>query len=165
MAAPDSMTLVAADFVQRPPSAADRCGRMDEKARAPRCPHGSTAPGRLLDELLDELADRAPGRTELAIELGHGRTLDVREGEGGPTLCVRRPDGAAEVTIELRPTGPVVRVEAAALEVAHRGQISIECESFAVRAQRRIDLACERGDVRLDAGDDVVATGERIRLN
>ena len=117
----------------------------------------------LLEDLLDEL-ERRRGQPR-SIELAHGRCLELSPFDRGVVLQVRRRDGTAEVTIEIGPTGPVVRVDAAALEVACRGDLSIDCESLAVRAKQRIDLACERGDVRIDAGDDVVVTGERIRLN
>jgi hypothetical protein len=131
-----------------------------EKKSAP------TAPARtagLVDEMLDELASRGRGRSELLLP--GGRRLGLCENEHSTVIRVRRSDGHVELTIEIGIHGPVVRVDAAALEVECAGNVSIDCESLDVRARRRIELACERGDVRIDAGDDVVVIGERIRLN
>jgi hypothetical protein len=165
MAAVEPIIPGSFDSLQRHPSAADRVDGMDKTSGSGTTPAPALERVALLDEMLEELAGRKAGRQQLDLEIAHGRRVEVAPSAGGSVLRVRRPDGAIEITIEVAATGPIVRVDAAALEVACSGNVAVDCGSLEVRAAHRIELTCERGDVRLDAGDDIVVTGERIQLN
>lgn len=116
----------------------------------------------VLDQMLAQADARRQNERELAT--AHGRI--VRLTEGDPTrLEVVAPQGRVEVSIELRPDGPRVEVAAADLRVSTQGSVEMACERFEVQARSRIELHCDRGNVDIDAGDDVVVRGERIQLN
>jgi hypothetical protein len=127
------------------------------------------------------------------IELPHGRSLAI----AGESQCLRIADanGMIELEIDLRESGPVVRVRAAALQIETAGDLSLGCERFELRARAGIRLASDRdltasvaGDldcraaghahwegrsvrlrshreVQIEAADDVRLDGERILLN
>jgi len=61
--------------------------------------------------------------------------------------------------------GPRLRIEGAALELVAARSVAVRCETFTVEAELEAAITVRRGDVRIDAGDDVVVTGERVLLN
>ena len=71
------------------------------------------------------------------------------------------PNGDLCLSIRLDATGPVVNVRAAALRVASRGDLSVECDRFEVAARQEIALV-SAGGITQDAHGDVVirADGE-----
>lgn len=113
-----------------------------------------------IDELLDEIAasEVAPPGPALA----HGRSLEV-EGREFVRICDR--DGAVELEVRVTVDGPRLVVRGAAIELVATRSLDVRCERFSVTAELGVSLTAERGDVRLDAGDDVVVTGERVLLN
>lgn len=116
--------------------------------------------------VLDEMLDDANERRECVRELGTacGRTLRVRE-QDGTSIDLHAPDGRLEVSIRLDADGPKVTVAAAALHIETPGAVKVDCETLELRARTGIGLHCDRGNIDIDAGDDVVVTGERVRLN
>ena len=74
----------------------------------------------------------------------------------------------------------MLRFRAADLELASAGEVRIDCDRFHVRAAQGIvqetggelalsgrtaKIEAERGDVEIEANDDVKLRGERIKLN
>lgn len=116
----------------------------------------------VLDEMLDDANERREQVRELATACG--RTVQLREGSA-TVVELRAPDGRLEVSIRLGEQGPEVTVAAAALRVQTQGAVSVDCETLDLRARTSASLRCDRGNVEVDAGDDVVVTGERVRLN
>lgn len=90
-----------------------------------------------------------------SISLTGGRSLAI--GDQAKTLSIHSPQGEIEIEIELRDTGPIVRVRAAALQVETRGELALECERFKVRARDGIHLASQ-GDIRLAGTGDIKAS-------
>lgn len=113
--------------------------------------------------------------------------LTVERSEQGS--CIRLVDraGAEPLRIELRPEGPVL-VLGSGLAIAVAGDLQFAADRVAIHAREGIELhsggdtllrsegdlvteareqrlSARRGDVRVEANDDVKLLGERIRLN
>ena len=130
-------------------------------------------------ERIFEAADlRAPERVLAAPASGRSIALesDVEEDR----LVIRAPDGAVELTIRLTAAGPVLSLRGASLELTATESVTIECDRFAVRARGDAEVVAggdarveghaahvqaRRGNVEIQANDDVVVEGERIYLN
>lgn len=122
------------------------------------------SPSRELEALLDELAARADRRT--CIPAAHGRTIEVDDDEREPALVqIRDRDGHIEIDLRITPDGPKLQLRGVALELVATRSVELRCETFRVEAELGASITAARGDVRLDAGDDVVVVGERIHLN
>jgi len=93
-------------------------------------------------------------------ELQHGTSISLPGGrslaltDDNQALRIADQHGAVELEIELRETGPVVRVRAAALAVETQGPLSFDCERFELRAREGIRLASD-GDFTTTAGGDL----------
>jgi hypothetical protein len=109
-----------------------------------------------------------------------GRRIALASDGAEDRLVVRAPDGTVELTIRLTADGPVLVVSGAALELAATRDVTIECERFSVRARGEAEVVADgsvrveghaarvearRGNVEIQANDDVVVDGERIYLN
>ena len=92
---------------------------------------------------------------ERSLALHDGYAIAVAEDR--KLLQLTAPDGRVCLKVVLGPRGPEVEISAAALSVATDGDLSLDCDSFRVRARR--------GGIDLVANDDVSLKGERIRLN
>lgn len=88
----------------------------------------------------------------------HGYAVRVPQGD---LIEIVAPDGGLCLSIRLGPTGPVVEVRAASLQVATRGDLVLDCERFEVNARQEIALV-SAGGIAHDAHGDVVirADGE-----
>jgi len=131
---------------------------------------------------------------DTTIALPEGRSLAITPQDRA--LRITDPDGLVELEIELRPTGSIVRVRAAALQIATEGELSVDCERFELRAREGVRVSTDgdlrasvtgdldlratghahyegkavrvratRGEVQLEAHDDVRVEGEQILLN
>src|SRR4051812_39720751 len=87
--------------------------------------------------------------------LPSGRTLVIRSTAGGDEIELRSPEGRLEVTIACTPDGPVVRVEAARLEVK-ADDVSFDAAKLSMKTT---------GDLHLASDAEVRVTGKVIRLN
>jgi len=131
-----------------------------------------------------------PATASQAVTLDDERALEVTPEPGGALLRLRssRPGEALELEIRFEPSGPVVRVKAAELEITASRRIVARCDEFAVEARESIrlesagtisqraageaaiaagNLAVDTspGAIRLHANDDVQLLGELILLN
>ena len=118
----------------------------------------------------------AAGGTEQALQHGYRLKQDADAG----TLTVAAPDGRICLDIKITADGLKVSLDSAALSVQTSGAVSLQCGEFEVAAERDIRLraggsliseaeqqhhSASVGNMTLDANDDVVLDGERVRLN
>lgn len=121
-------------------------------------------PQDLVGVLLDEAAAR-PTSPTLALALGRRVVIEGSARGSADTVEIRGPGGEIELAITITPEGPRLRVRAATLELDATEAIRMRCEVFELAAARAVAITAARGDITLDAGDDVVIVGERVRLN
>jgi hypothetical protein len=91
-------------------------------------------------------------RDHTSIALPGGRSIALTDDKH--VLRIADQHGAIELEVELRDTGPVVRVRAAALQVETSGPLLLGCERFELRAREGIRLASD-GDFIANAGGDL----------
>ena len=113
-----------------------------------------------------EIARPAPLETlDARLDLPSGRTIECADAEeGGELVTIRSPSGTVELEVRLTERGPVLRFEAASLELEAKGTIRTRCKAFEVVAEDA-EITATRGDVAIRANDDVRLNGERVKLN
>jgi hypothetical protein len=105
----------------------------------------------------------------------------------GGVLSLVAADGSQPIEIEITPTGPILRLRTG-LAVSVAGPISLSADSLTIQAQKQLSLisagtlnieaagdlttvaeaqtiSARLGDVRIEANDDVVLRGERVKMN
>jgi hypothetical protein len=87
-------------------------------------------------------------------QLPSGRSVVLRVGDA-EELEVRSPDGEVEVRIVLTPSGPVVRLRGARLELEAAESVDVRCRDFNVRAD----------EMRVKTDGDIHMNAAVIRLN
>ncbi len=133
------------------------------------------------DSIVSALATRQ-------VVLPSGRAIEVESKGDVDVLRIRSEGGACVLTIHLTDAGPVVRVEAASLEVSAAKRLSFDCEELhlrasgsatidvggdlhervggsAMRTAQHMRMDAQPGGIELRANDDVKVTGERVLLN
>jgi hypothetical protein len=130
-----------------------------------------------------------------SVRLASGRTVVVHGDGEGERVVLRAPSGEVELTVRLTAAGPVLSVAAVALELNAgrlsvdvdrmdlqvRGEVGVEVlgdvSSRVLGDQRthvqgavrldagRLDVHAQRGDVRIEAAEDVAIEGAAVRLN
>jgi hypothetical protein len=90
------------------------------------------------------------------LELQRGRTLLVEPTGDDDLVEIRAPSGTVEIRIRITDAGPVLELESVRLALRAREAIDLEADQITLSG---------KADVRVDAGGDVVVTGETIRLN
>lgn len=123
---------------------------------------------------------------ETRIVIG-GHTLTVEHTAEGGVLRLLSPSGAKPIEIEVTPRGPILRL-GSGLAIAVAGKLDIAADEVSLHAHRDLSLRSEGtlhvqaagdltteaeaqritarlGDVAVEANDDVLLTGERIRMN
>lgn len=107
-----------------------------------------------------------------SLALASGRQIEVSTAKDGDFLTVRSQEGSCVLTVLITDAGPVLRFEAASLQVAASKSVEIACEDFRVAARnelalegREVDVRARLGGVRVRADDDVAIDGERVLLN
>lgn len=144
---------------------AERGARVQARQGAPRhrgaVPPGARRAARALARASDDLVRALPS----------GRTVRVCAGTE-ERLEIRSPEGELEVSIRLTEAGPEVRVRGARLELEAAGEVRLGCRRFEVQAEEGARLASAgelelvaRGEMRLQACEDVRVQGKIIRLN
>ncbi len=107
------------------------------------------------------------------LELPSGRRVEARaEGSGEERVTVRSASGEVELEVRFTERGPLLRFRAADLELSSPGEVRVDCDRLELRAKKEIDalagslrFEAERGDVEIEANDDVRLLGERIKMN
>jgi hypothetical protein len=123
---------------------------------------------------------------ETRIVMGD-HVLMIERTAGGGLVRLLSPNGAKPLEIEITSRGPVLRL-GNGLAISVAGKLDIAAEEISLCAQRELALRSEGtmhvqvqgdmtaqaeahlitarlGDVKLEANDDVIVTGERIRMN
>ena len=131
----------------------------------------------------------AEGDTEAGrqVALGGRHTLEIRREDGTDLVTLLAPDGRACLSIEVGEGGPVLRLEGAAtlrlggalrvdaerLELHGRsgvaltsgGAMEVSAEGDLVTQGLRQRITSSRGDVQVEANDDLRLDGERVLVN
>lgn len=77
-------------------------------------------------------------------------------------LTIADPLGVVELEIVLGPNGPLVRVNASALELRTTGVLMLQCERFELEAREAIELRTN-GDLTQSIAGDMTSRGRRRR--
>ncbi|WP_434045953.1 MULTISPECIES: hypothetical protein [Sorangium] len=135
----------------------------------------------------DAAPDAGVGAAPHTVALAHGHSLVVEGGQEHNRLQLVDPSGAAHLEISIGPEGIRLVVRGAGLSLATTGALAIEADTLSLHGKNGISLTTDgdarveaagrletvgrsqlirsaRGDVRIQANDDVAVTGERIRL-
>ena len=118
-----------------------------------------------------------PNELSPRAELAHGYAAIT--GAAGAELRIVAPDQRVCLTITLTPEGPRVELSAVSLRVEAQRSIDLTCGSLTVEARDAITLraggaittegaeqhhSSTRGDITLDANDDLYLDGETVNL-
>ncbi len=107
------------------------------------------------------------------LTLPRDRRLTVEDSDTQSTLRLLAPNGEVELTVEIGPNGPTVRLRAINLEITAERDIALAAARIAVTATEHlsitsggdVELSSRQGNICLRANDDVSVDAERIRLN
>jgi len=109
---------------------------------------------------------------EQTLDLAAGRRLAVRREAGTEVVEVREPGGEVCLSVELTPSGAVLRLTGARLELAASEEVSIAAPAVRIAATETASLtsagtlAVESDrDMRVHSEDEVRVTGKMIHLN
>jgi hypothetical protein len=151
-------------------------------------PEGSASPDPAPDPAPDLGAARAaPGAEVHTLALAHGHSLVVEGGQARNVLQLVDASGAAHLEISIGPEGIHLMVRGAGLSIATTGALAIEADSLSLHGKNGVTLTTDgdarveaggrletvgrsqhirsaRGNVRIQANDDVQIEGERVRL-
>ncbi|MGK3996545.1 hypothetical protein [Sorangium sp. So ce1024] len=139
------------------------------------------------DAPLDAAPDADAGAASRTLTLAHGHSLVVEGGQERNRLQLVDPSGAAHLEISIGPEGIRLEVRGAGLSLATTGALAIEADTVSLHGKNGISLTTEgdarveaagrletvgrsqlirsaRGNVRVQANDDVEVVGERVRL-
>ena len=99
--------------------------------------------------------------TNEAHGLSDGRTLIIRDADGGEEIELHSPDGEVELTISITAEGPVVKVTGARLELASTDTVSVRARVLDLVASEQARVHAD-GELTLTSGLDtrMVAEGE-----
>lgn len=98
--------------------------------------------------VIDGFASRPDVQPSTAARLEIQRDESVR---------IHAVDGTGLIEIRVADSGPVVRILSHDVDLEFPGELNITADQIALRAQR--------GPIHIDATDDVVVSGEVVRLN
>jgi hypothetical protein len=111
-----------------------------------------------------------PEDAPLESLLAEGRRLSVSP--EGRVIRVSDEKGEIELTVEITETGPRLRFRGADILLEGTGRLALSGEEVEVRSEKAVtieghavEVRSRRGDVKVDANDDVRINGERIFLN
>ncbi|XYI02961.1 hypothetical protein ACMHYB_25685 [Sorangium sp. So ce1128] len=90
----------------------------------------------LIERIAEETRRDQEGRR---VELPSGRVVEVRSAAGEEErVTIRSASGEVELDVRLTPSGPVLRIRAAELELSSPGAVRVDCDRFHVRAEHGI---------------------------
>ena len=131
---------------------------------------------------------QTPPGTLGPVVLAGGHRLNVERRDSADVLEIAGADGRLRIEIVVTEDGPVIRLDGANLRIHASGSLSLDAETLALRGREGVSLAsggdlsisaegdlrtearsqevvARRGDVAVQANDDVTLDGERIRMN
>jgi hypothetical protein len=131
---------------------------------------------------------KASERAREVVDLEERRLMIVSRSAEGDLVQFLSPSGAVTLSVLLTEAGPVLRFEGASLILQAAGTLSIEAEQLHLRGKSGLvvetggdlelraagtsnseaaiqNVTATRGDVNVNANDDVKLVGERVRVN
>ena len=109
---------------------------------------------------------------ERMLDLDGGRRLAVRREAGAEVVEVREKGGEVCLSVALTPSGAVLRLTGARLELDASEEVSITAPAVRIRASESAALASagtlaveSDKDMRVHSEDEVRVTGKMIHLN
>lgn len=112
---------------------------------------------------------------ELTLPSGRNvRQCDVRQraDDDCEAIEIRAADGRVELAIRFTEAGPVLSFESASVELRSTRDVTVECDSFAVKAREaatieaaEVDVTSTSGELRLTGATDAWLTAEMLLLN
>jgi len=130
-----------------------------------------------MTEREDSQPNDQPTRS-LALAASH--TLHMERTEGGDTLRIQTANGMIAVTLQITERGVHIELAAAELAVRTEGEVRVDAGRIRLHGRDGVDITSDgplaltadeqrlratRGDIALEANDDVTLDGERVRLN
>ena len=110
----------------------------------------------------DEKSAAKEQGSDQVVELENGHSLAV--GPGGKAVEIRAPGGQVEIRIEMTEAGPVLRAEAAKLEIKAEEDVVIEGKHVSLSGSESVDLDSE-GKINITSVKHMRLRGEMIWLN
>lgn len=98
-----------------------------------------------------------------AFVLTSGRRIEAEARPDGDFLRVSAPGGDVLLSVLVTPRGPVLRFEAADLELSAMHKVEIACETFELRAKQGVVLETDGSLTEHVQGDVTRQTGGRAR--
>jgi hypothetical protein len=109
---------------------------------------------------------------ERTLDLAHGRRLAVRRADGAEVVEVREPGGEVCLSVEITPSGAVLRLTGARLELAATEEVSIAAPAVRIAAETAASLTSagtlaveSEEDMRVHSEGEIRVTGRMIHLN
>lgn len=140
-------------------------------------------------------AAKRPVAGPRSLALGDGGRVRLSREPGGEALTVVSADGELRLEVVLTPAGAVLRFAGPRVSIEAGGELSLCCSRFEVRAEQislgasgdvalaagrgleihaghdalvsaqAVKVEARRGEIALQANDDVALNGERVLLN
>ncbi len=110
--------------------------------------------------------------TKKSLQLDSGRQILVHSNEKEEILEIVERGGEMVITVRLTDKGPIVRVQAAQLELKSTETIELEAKKIRIKAQEETSIESE-GTLKIESSknmdvkseDDIRVVGKMIHLN
>jgi hypothetical protein len=110
--------------------------------------------------------------TKKSLQLDSGRQILVHSNEKEEILEIVERGGEMVITVRLTDKGPIVRVQAAQLELKSTETIELEAKKIRIKAQEEASIESE-GTLKIESSknmnvkseDDIRVVGKMIHLN
>lgn len=166
---------VTTTYADATPESSDAIARVLEKvAHAPAAEADAQRMQLSSGRVLEARAE-GEGRDRLTIKSPSGEVeLEIRMTERGPLLRFRAADVELEATrdvkvscndFEVKAQGAIVQESGGDLRQRIGGKADVKVRGRMTLAARESRLQAKRGNVQIEANDDVEILGERIKLN
>jgi hypothetical protein len=98
---------------------------------------------------------------EVASEQGTDRVVEL---EAGQAVTIRASDGEVEIRVEMTEAGPVLRANAAKLEIGGDEDVVIKGKHVSVAGSESVEVGSE-GELKVTSVEHMRLRGEMIWLN
>lgn len=122
--------------------------------------------------MTDDNPEKRPLSGLIPTLLPSGRRISLVATNRGEELSILSPEGTVEISIELTPSGPLLKLRGARLEIDSTESVALRCKSFELHAERDIQLEAggdlrvgTTGDVRVKSGAQTFIDGDYVNLN
>jgi hypothetical protein len=123
-------------------------------------------------EVINLERSEAEQSTKKSLQLDSGRQILVHSNEKEEILEIVERGGEMVITVRLTDKGPIVRVQAAQLELKSTETIELEAKKIRIKAQEEASIESE-GTLKIESSknmdvkseDDIRVVGKMIHLN